>query len=84
MSTSTTIIWPGCLFIHQSQDRVDGLCHFFILHENFNVKLDENIRFCMDMFSYDNVDTMLMKKRQKFLGGYEEGRTFAPWTSTPG
>ena len=37
----------------------------------FNVKSDENVRLCMDMLNCDDVDTMLMKRRQKFLDGYE-------------
>jgi len=39
--------------------------------KNFNVKSDENVPLCMDMFKCDDVDTMLMKRQQKFLGGYE-------------
>jgi len=30
--------------------------------KSFNIKSDENVRFCMDMFICDHVDTMLMKR----------------------
>jgi len=33
----------------------------------FNVKSNVNVRLCMDMFNSVDVDTMLMKRRQKFL-----------------
>jgi len=36
-----------------------------------NVKSDENIRLYMDMFNCDDVDSMLMKRKQKFFDGYE-------------
>ena len=28
---TSIVIWPGSLFTHQSPDKVDGLCHFFML-----------------------------------------------------
>ena len=37
----------------------------------FNVKSNENVRLCMDMFNGVDVDTMLMKRRQKFFDGFE-------------
>jgi len=37
----------------------------------FNVKSDENVQLCMDMFNSVDVDTMLMKRWQKFFDGYE-------------
>jgi len=37
----------------------------------FNVKSDKNVRLCMDMFNSVDVDTMLMKRRQKLTDGYE-------------
>ena len=37
----------------------------------FNVKLNENVRLCMDMFNSVDVDAMLTKRRQKFFDGYE-------------
>ena len=36
----------------------------------FNVKSNENVRLCMDMFNCDDVDTLLAKRRQKFLSGF--------------
>jgi len=33
----------------------------------FNVKSDENVRLCMDMFDSVDVNTMLTKRRQKFF-----------------
>ena len=51
--------------------RYCGLYHFFMLLEKINVKSDENVRLCISMFNYNDVDTMLMKRRQKFLDGYE-------------
>jgi len=42
-----------------------------MLQDNFNVKSDENVRLCMDMFNSVDVDTMLMKRRQKIFDGYE-------------
>jgi len=36
-----------------------------------NVKSDENVRLCLDMFNCDDVDTMLMKRKQKFFDSYE-------------
>jgi len=37
----------------------------------FNVKSNKNVRLCMDMFNIVDVDTMLMRQRQKFFDGYE-------------
>ena len=34
----------------------------------FNVKSSENVRFCMSMFNCDDVDTLLTKRKQKFIG----------------
>ena len=58
--------WPTKAQI-RSMDYAISLCYRKI----FNVKSDENVRLCMDMFNCDNADTMLMKRRQKFLDGYE-------------
>jgi len=33
----------------------------------FNVKSNENVRLCMDMFNSVDVDTMLMRRGQKFF-----------------
>jgi len=41
-----------------------------------NVKSDENVWRCMDMFKRNNVDTMLMKRMQKFLDVYEHTEQF--------
>jgi len=37
----------------------------------FNVKSNENVRLCMDMFNRVDVNTMLTKRRQKFFDGFE-------------
>ena len=34
----------------------------------FNVKSNENVRICMDMFNCDDVATLLTKRKQKFAG----------------
>jgi len=41
------------------------------VEEHFDVKSYENVRRYMDMFNCDDIDTMLMKRRQKFLDGSE-------------
>jgi len=38
----------------------------------FNVKTDKNVQICMDMFNCDDVDKMLMKRKQKYFDGYEQ------------
>jgi len=34
----------------------------------FNVKSNENVRFCMSMFNCDDVNTLLTKRKQNFIG----------------
>ena len=51
----------------RSMDYVISSCYRKI----FNVKSDETVQLCMEMFNCDDVGTMLMKRRQKFLDGYE-------------
>ena len=36
----------------------------------FNVKSNENVRLCMDMFNCDDVATLLTKRMQKFAGSF--------------
>jgi len=36
----------------------------------FNIKCNENIQFCMHMFNCEDVDTLLMKRRQKFASRF--------------
>jgi len=38
----------------------------------FNVKSNKNVRLCMDTFGSVDVNTMLMKRRQKFFNGFEQ------------
>jgi len=35
-----------------------------------NVKSNENVRLCMDMFNCDDVATLLTKRKQKFAGSF--------------
>jgi len=37
----------------------------------FNVKSNENVRLCMDMFNCDDVATLLTKRKQKFAGCFD-------------
>ena len=34
----------------------------------FNVTSNENVRLCLDVFKCDDVDTLLAKRKQKFVG----------------
>jgi len=36
----------------------------------FNVKSNENVRLCMDMFNSDDVDTLFAKRKRKFAGSF--------------
>jgi len=38
----------------------------------FNVKSNENVGLCMDMFNSVDVNTMLMKRRQTFFDGFKQ------------
>jgi len=42
------------------------------------LKLTKMYGFLMDMFNCDDVDTMLMKRRQKLFDGYEHLENFVP------
>ena len=49
----------------KSLDYVVSSCYRKI----FNVKSNDDVRFCMDMFNCDGVGTLLAKRKQKFLSG---------------
>jgi len=38
----------------------------------FNVKSNDNVRLCTDMFNSVDVNTMLTKRRQRFFDGFEQ------------
>jgi len=47
----------------RSMDYAKSSCY----RKSFSAKSDENVRLCMDVFNCDDVDSMLMKRRQKFF-----------------
>ena len=50
----------------KSLDYVVSSCYRKI----FNVTFKEIVRLCMDMFKCDDVDTLLAKRKQKFLSDF--------------
>ena len=66
-----TLIWLEVCLPTKAQIRSMDYATSSCYRKFFNVKSDENERLCMDMFNSVDVDTMLMKRRQKFFEGFE-------------
>ena len=67
------VLWYGLEVCSPSKAQISSMDYDIssCYRKIFNVKSDENVRFCMVMFNSVDVDTMLMKRRQKFFDGYK-------------
>jgi len=52
-------------------DELDRLHYISSCYKKiFNVKLNENLHLCVDMFNCDDVDTLLAEWKRKFVGSF--------------
>jgi len=71
MSTGRpTTVWPGNRLTSKVQIRSLDYAVSSCCRKIFNVKSNENVRLCKDMFNCDDVATLLTKRKQKFAGSF--------------
>jgi len=63
-----TPVWLGSLLTTKAQIKSLDYAISSCYRKIFNVKSNDNVRLCMDMFNCDDVGTLLAKRRQKLSG----------------